>query len=124
MRSAALTITFLLFAIMASCQNNEKASAIVAEGKYLYRLEMASWYGTDIFLEKFKDQRQKIGGYFSYNNKEATTCLFFSNDDIPKVLATISFDSTYNVSTAKIDGKLREFFPNESDIYIIRKKSA
>lgn len=42
----------------------KEASAIVYEGKMLYYSEMASWYGTDIFLEKCSSQRVNAGGYF------------------------------------------------------------
>jgi len=98
-------------------------SSIVAEGKKMYRSEMASWYGTDIFLEKYPDQKSNIGGYFSYEDGNLTKCLFFSRTEIPKVLATISFDSTYSTSTAKIDDISRDFTPYENEIYVIRKKA-
>jgi hypothetical protein len=115
--------TFLLLLISTTClaqPNTEKiADSIVAEGKQLYRSEMASWYGTDIFLEKFKDQRANLRGYFSYSEGKITNCIFFS--ETPKVLATISFDSTFNTATAKIDDKQREFSTRELQIYTIRK---
>ena len=82
---------------------------------------MASWYGTDIFLEKFSDRRENIGGYFSYNENGVSKCIFFSKSDNPKVIGTISFDSTYNVNTVKADGSERDFITNELDIYTIRK---
>lgn len=98
-------------------------SPIVTEGKKMYRSEMASWYGTDIFLEKYPGQRANIGGYFSYTNDDITKCLFFSKSETPKVLATISFDSSYNTSTAIIDDEQRAFTSYENDIYLIRKKA-
>jgi hypothetical protein len=98
----------------------EEAQPIVAEGKLLYRLEMASWYGTDLFLENYK-KRENIGGYFSYSDNDISNCIFFSKSDNPKVIGTISFDSTYNVKTAKTDFTEREFTANEYDIYAIRK---
>jgi len=119
---------FVLFISVASSfialgqDKIEKQTAlIVAEGKKLYRSEMASWYGTDIFLEKFSDRRENIGGYFSYTDNNISKCIFFSNAENPKVIGTISFDSTYNVSTAKVDGAERDFTSNEFDLYTIRK---
>jgi hypothetical protein len=119
---------FVLFISVASSfialgqDKIEKQTAlIVAEGKKLYRSEMASWYGTDIFLEKFSDRRENIGGYFSYTDNNISKCIFFSNAENPKVIGTISFDSTYNVSTAKVDGAERDFTNNEFDLYTIRK---
>lgn len=81
---------------------------------------MASWYGTDLFLENYKD-RANVGGYFSYSENEVAKCVFFSKADKPKVIGTISFDSTYNTKTAKIDLTERDFTPNENDLYAIRK---
>ena len=93
---------------------------IVEEGKKLYRSEMASWYGTDLFLEKFTD-RSKVGGYFSYTDSNISKCIFFAKGEIPKVIGTISFDSTYNVKTATIDLAERELTKNEKDIFEIRQ---
>jgi uncharacterized protein with ParB-like and HNH nuclease domain len=79
-----------------------------------------SWYGTDLFLEKYKD-RENIGGYFSYTDSNFAKCIFFSKADKPKVIGTISFDSTYNTQTATIDLAERSFTKNENDLYEIRK---
>lgn len=46
---------------------------------------------------------------------------FFSKSDNPKVIGTITFDSTYNVKAAKADLSEREFTTYENDIYVIRK---
>lgn len=117
-----LTIIFALFTFSILAQNNltKEAQLIVAEGKLLYKSEMASWYGTDLFIENYKD-RQNIGGYFSYSEKEVSKCIFFSKSDHPKVIGTISFDETYNVKAAKIDLSERELTQYENDIYQIRK---
>src|SRR6476620_11117545 len=96
---------------------------IVEEGKMLYRSEMASWYGTDLFLEKFSDRREDIGGYFSYSEGEISKCVFFSKNERPKIIGTITFDGTYNVKTASVDGEEREFTENELQLYTIRKKA-
>jgi hypothetical protein len=76
----------------------EEAQPIVAEGKLLYRLEMASWYGTDLFLENYK-KRENIGGYFSYSDNDISNCIFFSKSDNPKVIGTISFIDYYFLIT-------------------------
>src|SRR5689334_9378884 len=66
-----LTAICSLFTALAQEDDNNRADSIgariVDEGKQLYRSEMASWYGTDVFLEQFKE-RDKIGGYFSYTD--------------------------------------------------------
>ncbi len=56
---------FLFVSNFISAQDLEKiAQEITDEGIQLYRSEMASWYGTDVFVENYK-QRENIGGYFS-----------------------------------------------------------
>ena len=115
-----IILTLLTLSVFGQKNPTEKAQPIVTEGKLLYKSEMASWYGTDLFLEKYSN-RNNIGGYFSYTEKETSKCIFFSKSDKPKVIGTISFDSTYNVKTAKIDMKNRKFTKNENNLYIIRK---
>ena len=120
--SKVLTFILTLLSVTVFGQGNlsPQVQAIVAEGKLLYKSEMASWYGTDLFLENYKD-RANLGGYFSYTDQEVSKCIFFSKSDQPKVIGTVSFDSTYNVKTAKTDLTEREFTTNENDLYIIRK---
>ncbi len=101
-------------------QNNAATDSIVAEGKLLYRSEMASWYGTDVFMERFKEHHNNIGGYFSYTESGVSKCVFYSKAAVPDVLATISFDSTYNTATATVDSKSRSFTAYEHDLYRIR----
>ena len=85
----------------------------------MYKSEMASWYGTDLFLEAYKDHN-KIGGYFSYTDNGLAKCIFFSKADKPKVIGTISFDSTYNTGTADVNLTERDFTKAENDLYEIR----
>ncbi len=122
MNKFILTLSGVLFFISSFGQTKvEKETAtIVDEGRRLYRSEMASWYGTDLFLEKFKDKVENIGGYFSYTENDISKCIFFSKGEAPKVIGTISFDSTYNVGTAKMDGSEREFTPIELELYQLR----
>ena len=104
------TIILILLAATVFGQRNptEEAQPIVAEGKLLYKSEMASWYGTDLFLENYKN-KENIGVYFSYTDKDISKCIFFSKSDTPKVIGTISFDSTYNLKSAMTDLSEREF---------------
>ncbi|HNI44437.1 MAG TPA: hypothetical protein PK230_07065, partial [Chitinophagales bacterium] len=56
---------FLFFSlnVLAQTDLTKLAQPIVAEGKLLYRTEMASWYGTDLFFANYK-QPKNLGGYF------------------------------------------------------------
>lgn len=120
--NTALTLLLALASLSAFGQKNPTADAqpIVAEGKLLYRSEMASWYGTDLFMAKYTD-RENIGGYFSYGENDKAKCIFFSKTASPKVIGTITFDSTYNLKTAGVDLAERDFTKTELDLYTIRQ---
>jgi len=124
MKKLFVLISALSYFISAFGQQNldELTKPIVAEGKLLYKSEMASWYGTDLFLERYKDQ-EKIGGYFSFNEGDTTKCVIFSNDVEPVVIGTILFDNTFNVETAKYDVTKRNFTLNELDLFTIRNNA-
>jgi len=115
-----ILLTFISFSAFG--QNNLKTQTqpIVDEGKRLYKSEMASWNGTDLFLENYKD-KANIGGYFSYTNDEISKCVFFSKADQPKVIGTISFDSSLSTKSSKVDLTERDFSIYENDLYTIRK---
>lgn len=119
-RILTIILTLVTVCLYGQKDPTKEAQPIVAEGKLLYKSEMASWYGTDLFLETYKN-RENIGGYFSYVENDITKCIFFSRSDKPIVIGTISFDSTYNIKTAKTDLLEREFSTYENDLYVIRK---
>ncbi len=116
-------LTLVTISVFGQKNQEEQAAQIVAEGKLLYKTEMASWYGTDLFLESYKD-RENIGGYFSYIEKEFAKCVFYSKAATPKVIGTISFDSTYSLEHAQTDLSERDFSTIENDLYQIRKIAA
>ena len=64
---------------VTSLSFGQNANKVLEEGKLLYRLEKASWYGTDIFLEKFAHKKDIAGGYLSYmNEKNQIVNIFFN----------------------------------------------
>lgn len=116
------TYILILLSLNVLGQKNTsgETESIVDEGKLLYKSEKASWAGTDLFLENYKN-KENIGGYISYIDKDIAKCIFFSKAENPKVIGTISFDSTYNNKLAKINLSERDFTQNELDLYLIRK---
>ena len=125
MKTLIFTILFFAFCSVSLSQDNARItdSLIFDEGIKLYKTEMASWYGTDIFLEKFSSKRELIGGYFSYLEQDIAKCIFFSNGDNPKVIGTISFDMTFSVKTAIADDSDRDLTKYELDLFTIRQKA-
>ncbi len=100
---------------------NAEIDSIIAEGKALYYLEMASWYGSDIFLERFPDKER--GGYLSYTEGDESTFVYFTKGNKPRVTCTITFDHTFNTETAKVDGKERKFNKVEKELHAFRQKA-
>lgn len=119
MRLLNLMLLVLSASISFGQNPTQEAQPIVTEGKLLYKSEMASWYGTDLFLEKYKE-KENIGGYFSYTENQKSTCVFFTNAESPKVIGTITLDSTFNIELANLSLDVREFTKNEKDLYQIR----
>lgn len=115
-------LTFIILNVSAQKDPTAQAQKIVEEGKRLYRSEMASWYGTDLFLMKYKDM-DNVGGYFSYTENDISKCIFFSQSETPKVIGTISFDSTYNTKTATAEISERAFTSYENELYMLRKRA-
>jgi hypothetical protein len=122
MKKTTSLFAFLLLSLLVFGQKNleKKTQPIVDEGIVLYKSEMASWYGTDLFLERFKD-RNKIGGYFSYLDNGVPTCIFYGTGDVPAVIGSIGFDESFNTKTATINMQERSFTETESGLYTIRK---
>lgn len=110
------------FNCLGQSKIDKETSAILEEGKMLYKSEMASWYGSDIFMEKYSE-KEKIGGYLSYTENEISTCIFFSKGENSKVLGTINFDDTFKIETAKTDLVERELSKNEFALYKIRTEA-
>lgn len=124
LKMKAVIIAFIVIVFGATSYGQSKdEKEILKEGIVLYKTEMASWYGTDIFLEKFNDKRQNVGGYFSYLSGEKAVCIFFSLDNNPKIVASFIFDSTFSVSSAITDGVEREPTKKEKSLWAIRQSA-
>lgn len=112
-------LTFLII-MSANAQKNATEQAIVDEGIALYKSEMASWHGTDIFREKAADKMTLVGGYLSYTEDKLSKCIFFDQQKSPEILATISFTETFNLDSVVIDSERKEFTGLEKDLFEIR----
>lgn len=119
-----LFLIFIFFnCFYLSAQNTEKLTKpIIEEGKKLFQSEMASWYGTDLFLENYTN-RENIGGYFSYSEYDKNICVFISKAENPKVIGTIEFDDSFDLSKAKLDLTERALSALENEIYALRQKA-
>jgi hypothetical protein len=59
-----LTIILTLTLGTTSYGQGKEEKELINEATKLYKTQMPSWYGTDIYLEKFSDRRNNTGGYF------------------------------------------------------------
>lgn len=121
------TLFLILFALLSLSIFSQKSvdqqiESIKKEGGKLYKSEMASWYGTDIFIEQYQN-KENIGGYLSYSEKDKNICIFYSNSNKPKVIGTIAFDDSFDITKANIDLTERAFNSTENQLYILRKKA-
>jgi hypothetical protein len=124
MKRLLLLITFINISLAAIGQQRDLvkiADSIRAEAEVLYRSEFASWYGTDVFVEKCPARRSRSAGYLSYDNGKNLINIFFSNAPTPTVLATISFGYDFNTANYKLDTTDRQFNATERTLYDIRK---
>ncbi len=111
-----------LLAIGTVCAQEEQD--ILDEGFALYYSEMASWNGTDLFLDQLGNKRDQSGGYFSYTDETGHShCVFFNRSDVPEILAIFSFDSTFLEGKVLIDTLRREFTAYEKELFTIRQKA-
>lgn len=109
------------FRIFGTAQDLEAiAKEIKNEGIKLYRSEMASWYGTDVFLANYKN-KENIGGYFSYINNNVPVCIFFSKEN--RVIGSVAFPANYNPKDSKLDLATRDFTDVERKYFDIRQKA-
>lgn len=115
-----LFLTLFFSIIQVFSQNTDK---ILAKAYLLYNSEKASWNGTDIFLEMFPEKRDLIGGYLSYPHNNNFNCIFFNQDSIPIVLATINFDSSFKAGNAIVNTHQRRLTLYENELLQIRKKA-
>ena len=109
-----------VFSAKAQKDLQEKVKPVVAEGRLLYGLESASWFGTDLFLEKYK-KRENVGGYFSYAKDSGWACVFLSKSEPVKIIGTITFDSSISPKKAKVILNERDLSEEELNLYELRK---
>jgi hypothetical protein len=81
---------------------------------------MASWHGTDLILARFKDINRIMGGYFSYQNGDKYSCIFYTKGPNPDVIAMVTFDSSYNTATADVNDISRPFTTIEKKLFTLR----
>ena len=97
--------------------------SIANEGNLMYCSEWASWYGTDIFLDKCKDKQGQLGGYLSYESGSGLNNVLFTRGDKPNVLATISFTKEMDPQKFRLDTTSRKLTKVETEYFLLRRSA-
>lgn len=115
-------VIFLSVFTLTTFSFGQKADKILEEGKLLYRLEKASWYGTDVFLDKYALKRDIAGGYLSYlNENNQVVNIFFEKDNPFRILVRFEFDNMPQENLTKIDTINQIATQQEMELIIIRQ---
>ena len=100
----------------------QKTDKVLEEGKLLYRLEKASWYGTDVFLEKFSHKVNIAGGYLSYiDEKNQVINIFFERNNPSHILVRFEFEGLPQKNPTRIDTLNQNATQKEIDLIAIRQ---
>ncbi|MBD1363613.1 hypothetical protein IDJ77_07310 [Mucilaginibacter sp. ZT4R22] len=129
LKFTVIVLLFFSFITAAIAQDKEPERAeidqltdsVMAEGKALYRSEWASWHGTDIFLEKYKDKQSQLGGYVSYETPTNLINVFYTKGDKPVTIGVITFGKDFNEKNYRLDTVARLLNPVEQDLFTLRK---
>ncbi len=95
------------------------SDSLKAEGTRIYQSEITSWHATDLFIDKYKETGN-IGGYFSYRENNAFICAFINKGSNPRIIGTVTLDSSFNPKKARTDLAEREMTAIEKDYYLLR----
>jgi hypothetical protein len=121
---APYPLSFLLAFFLPFVALGQDSEEILAEGKLLYRVETASWKGTDDFLSRFSDKRDQIGGYVSYESEtDGIITLFFSNQNPDSILVRYRFDRMLG-SLVEIDTVNTKVTAYEKDLIALQQDAA
>ncbi len=113
-----LSITFFLaFPAFSQEVPLQVRDSILKEADILYKSEQASWYGTDIFMQEYKGNKNNITGYFSYSMGDDQVCVFYDNAETPNIIGTIKFPQKGDVL---YDSAQRSFSALEKEYYHLR----
>jgi len=116
-----LTTLIIVFTII-SFSFGQKTEKILEEGKLLYRLEKASWNGTDFFLEKFSHKINDVGGYLSYlDENNQLINIFFKRDNPLHILVRFEFENLHQKNPIRIDTLNHIATQQEADLIAIRQ---
>lgn len=118
----SILVLLIAFQSFGQTSLSPELQSTIEEGKHLFRLEKALWYGTNLLTDSFH-LINRTGVYILYTQENKTKAVFFSNDIKPKVVATFTFDSLLNIKTIITEVKDRKLTPLEADLLVMQQKA-
>lgn len=116
-----IVLSFFMLLVMLGYSQNSETDKVLAEGKKLYRLEKAAWYGVDDFLERFKSKQDSLAGYLSYFNDQGNVVTIFYGRDTSKILVRYEFENLPTKKPLLIDTRNRTTEPIEKILIEMRQ---
>lgn len=111
------------FAPLSYAQSiDREKEEVLRMGHLLYRLEKAAWNGTDMVRAQAPEVMETVGGYITYPDGEFTHFTFYDRAEPPGVVASLSFDSTFNTEVAVADYSPRPLTEEELRLTVIRAR--
>lgn len=112
-------ITFVSYAQEKDVEASRQM--ILDEGKFLFRLEKASWHATDVLMKGNAAMLEHLAGYLSYADQEFTKTIFWNKDN--KILLTVTFDSIASATNGIANADTRDPNEMEQQLMTIRGKA-
>lgn len=117
-----LILVLSFFATWGQNKAYEELAPIIEKGRLMYRQEKAAWLASDLMGAYYPDI-SKIGGYITYSLGDSTSCVFYSQGEKPRVLASVDFDSSLRLTHSNYINLEREFSDYEKQLYRLRQKT-
>lgn len=116
------SILLCAFIFLGHQSYSQTQSEILQEGTVLYRCAATAKRGAEIYLSNHADRKESTGGYISYITGSSQVCVFFSKDEKPKALGTVSFNIVSSTKTDTItDRSERALTKHEKDLVTMRQ---
>ncbi len=122
MKSILFSFIGLLLAIGSFAQDKLKSEIepVKTLGRTIYKIEMANQLSNELIPQKYKG-KEKVVGHFSMIESENIKTVFYAKGDKPKVLGTITYESTFDEKNAQVDLTEREMTESELDLMKLTK---
>lgn len=122
MKNVIICLLFLLSNAFADSLDSVKTE-IMEEARLLYRLEKASWYGTDYFTQYDMERLGRPGGYLSYPDGDKVITIFFDRNDSTKILARYTFEWIPRKHPISVDKQNEKASAVERELIALRQKA-